>query len=152
MYGLCKVHKTRKDSNDLPPFRPILSAIGTCTYNTAKLFAPVLKDFTLSEYTLSDSFSFSDEIQEKDNNLYMESFDIESLFTNIPLDETINICVNNVFGNSKRAKGHLKNDFKQLLTLSVKSSCFVFNNVYYQQVDGVVMELPLGPTLANFFS
>ena len=151
MYGLCKVHKRRKDSKDLPPFRSILSAVGTFTYNTAKLFAPVLKDFTLSEYTLSDSFSFSDEIQEKDNNLYMESFDIESLFTNIPLDETINICVNNVFGNNKRVKGHLKKDFKQLLTLSVKSSCFVFNNVYYQQVDGVVMEPPLGPTLAKFF-
>ena len=81
----------------------------------------------------------------------MASFDIESLFTNIPLDETINICVNNVFGNKKRVIGLLKKDFKQLLTLSVKSSCFVFNNVYYQQVDGVAMGSPLGPTLGNLF-
>ena len=81
----------------------------------------------------------------------MASFDIESLFTNIPLDETINICVNNVFGNKKRVMGLLKKDFKQLLTLSVKSSCFVFNNVYYQQVDGVAMGSPLGPTLGNLF-
>ena len=70
----------------------------------------------------------------------MVSFDIESLFTNIPLDKIINISVNKVFGNQKRVKGLLKKDFKQLLTLSV------FNNVYYQQVDG-----PLGPTLANLF-
>ena len=61
----------------------------------------------------------------------MAYFDNESLFMNIPLNKTVNICVN-VFNNKKRVKGLLK---KQLLTLSVKSSCFVFNNVYYQQVD-----------------
>ena len=81
----------------------------------------------------------------------MASFDTESLFTNIPLDERINICVNNVFGNKKRVMGLLKKDFKQLLTLSVKSSYFVFNNVYYQQVDVVAMGSPLGPTLGNLF-
>ena len=151
MYGLCKVHKGRGTSNDLPPFRPILSAKGTCTYNIAKFFVPILKDLTLNEYTACDSFSFCDEIQEQDNNLYMASFDIESLFTNITSDETINICVNNVFDKKKRVKGLLKKDFKQLLTLSVKSSCFVFNNVYYQQVDGVAMGSPIWPTLANLF-
>ena len=151
MYRLCKVHKGRGASNDLPPFRPILSAIGTCTYNIAKFFVPIIKDFTSNEYTTRESFSFCDEIQEQDNNLYMASFDIESLFTNITSDETINICLNNVFGKKKRVKGLLKKDFKQLLTLSVKSSCFVFNNVYYQQVYGVAMGSHLGPTLANLF-
>ena len=95
------------------------------------------------------SFSFCDEIQEQDNNLCVTSFDIESHLTNIPLDETINICVNNVFDNKKRVKGLLVKYINQLLTLSVKSSCFVFNNVYYKQVDGVAMGPRLGPTLAN---
>ena len=45
----------------------------------------------------------------------------------------------------------LKRHFKQLLTLSVKSSCFLFNDVYYKQVNGVAMGSPLGPTLANLF-
>ena len=91
-------------------------------------------DFTLNEYTVRGSFSFCDEIQEQDNNLYVTSFDIESLFTNIPLDETIIICVNNVFDSKKRVKRLLVKDINQLLTLSVKSSCFVFNNVYYKQL------------------
>ena len=43
----------------------------------------------------------------------------------------------------------LKRHFKQLFTLSGKSSCFLFNDVYYKQVDGVAMGSPLGPTLAN---
>ena len=45
----------------------------------------------------------------------------------------------------------LKQEFRKLLTFSVKSSCFLFNNVYYEQVDGVSMGSPLGPTLANIF-
>ena len=134
VYGLCKVHKWRGALNDLAPFRQILSAITTCTYNIANFFVSILMDFTLNEYTVRGSFSFCDEIQEQDNNLYVTSFDIESLFTNIPLDETINICVNNVFDSKKRVKRLLVKDINQLLTLSVKSSCFVFNNVYYKQL------------------
>ena len=51
--------------------------------------------------------SFCGEIQEQDNNYYMAYFDNESLFMNIPLDKTVNICVN-VFDNKKRVKGLLK--------------------------------------------
>ena len=58
MHELCKVHKGRGASNDVPPFRPILTAIGTCTYNIATFFVPKLKDSTLNEYTARDSFSF----------------------------------------------------------------------------------------------
>ena len=84
MYRLFKVHKGRGTSNNLPPFRTILSAIGTCTYNIAKFFVPLLKDFTLNEYTVRDSFFFCDEIQEQDNSIYMSSFDIESFLRTIP--------------------------------------------------------------------
>ena len=45
----------------------------------------------------------------------------------------------------------LKRHFRQLLTLAVKSSCFVFNDTYYQQIDGVAMGSPLGPTFSNLF-
>ena len=38
MYGLCKDHKFNPVTKDVPPFRPILSAIGTSTYNLAKCF------------------------------------------------------------------------------------------------------------------
>ena len=100
---------------------------------------------------MRDSFSFCNELRKQDSFLYMASFDIQSLFTNIPLDETIDICVNRVFQHKKKIKGMLKRHFKQLLTLTVKSSCFVFNNVYYKQIDGVAMNSPLGPTFANLF-
>ena len=43
MYGLCKVYKGATDNDNVPPFHPILSAIGTCSYNLAKVFVPILK-------------------------------------------------------------------------------------------------------------
>ena len=81
----------------------------------------------------------------------MTSFDIQSLFTNIPLDETLDICVDMLFQNKRKVKGMLKRHVKELLSHAVKSSSFVFNNVYYKQVDHVAMGSQLGPTLANIF-
>ena len=151
MYGLCKIHKDTTVNDPVTPFRPILSAIGSCNYNLKNFFVSILKQFTLNEYTVKDSFSFCKEILDQDPNLFMASFDIQSLFTNIPLDEMINICVDLVFHKNKKVKGMLKRHFKQLLTLSVKSSCFLFNDVCYKQVDGVAMGSPLGPILVNLF-
>ena len=87
LYGSCKIHKGIQ--GQAPPFRPILSAIGTCTYKLAKFFVPILKEYTISDYTLKDSFSFAEEIGKQDASLFMTSFDVDALFTNIPLDETI---------------------------------------------------------------
>ena len=153
MYGLCKIHKGTTVNVPVPLFRPILSVIGTCNYNTAKHFVPVLKQFTINEYTFTDSFSFCKEILDQDPNLFMALLFklFQSLFTNIRLDERINICVDLVFHKKKKVKVMLKRHFKQLLTLSVKLYCFLFNDVYYKQVDSVAIGSPLGSTLVNLF-
>ena len=46
----------------------------------------------------------------------------------------------------------VKRHFKQLLALAVKSYCFVFNDIYYKQIDGVAMGSPLGPTFSKPFA
>ena len=50
---------------------------------------PLLTPLALNEYTIKDSFSFAEELSNYDSNLVVASFDVESLFTNIPLQETI---------------------------------------------------------------
>ena len=89
MYGIRQVHK--QQVNCCPPFRPILSALQTPTYNLAKILVPTLNPLTKNEYTVKDSFQFAEEICEQDPALSMGSLDVDSLFTNIPLDETIDI-------------------------------------------------------------
>ena len=81
----------------------------------------------------------------------MGSLDVDSLFTNIPLDETIDICINQLFENTDTVEGFTKSELKQLLCLATKESYFIFNGLLYKQTDGVVMGSPLGPSLANVF-
>ena len=50
----------------------------------AKFFVPLLKDYTMNEYTVKNSFCFAKEIVEQNANLDMVSFDVESLFTKYP--------------------------------------------------------------------
>ena len=149
LYGLCKVHKKSTDGS--PPFRPILSAIGTPTYKLAKFLVPKLSPLTSNEYTVSSSFSFAEEIREQDSNLFMASLDVDSLFTNIPLEETIDICVDGLFQENDVIDKMTKEDFRSLLESAAQESCFTFDNILYRQIDGVAMGSPLGPCFANAF-
>ena len=85
------------------------------------------------------------------DNLIMASFNIKSLFTKIPLDETIDIIVTRLFSNSTHFHGFNSDDFTKLLQLSVKNCHFLFNGVLYEQIDGVAMGSPLGPLFADIF-
>ena len=81
----------------------------------------------------------------------MDSLDVDSLFTNIPLEDTNEICTNELFKESETIEGLSKAEFKELLSLDTKDSYFIFNGRLYKQIDGVTMDSPLGPTLANAF-
>ena len=107
MYGLCKVHKDIIDN--CPPFRPILSAINTPTYKLAKFLVPILKSLTSNEYTIKDSFAFAKEIVGEESEFFMGSLDVDSVFTNIPLEEIIDICTNILFENTKKSRRFIKN-------------------------------------------
>ena len=118
LYGLCKVHKAITDI--CPPFRPILSAIGTPSYKLAKFLIPKLSSITFNEFTVKDSFAFAEEIVHQDSKLFMGSLDVDSLFTNIPLEETINICTNLLYDNEDVIEGVNKSEFKNLLSLATR--------------------------------
>ena len=149
LYGRSKIHKPIKDG--APPFRPILSDIGTPTYKLAKFFVPLLALLTSNEYTIKDSFSFEEELLSFDSNLVMVSFDVESLFTNIPLKETIDLCVDILFYDRTNIDGITKDYFHDLLTICMSESLVLFDGEYYKRIDGVAMGSSLGPTFVNIF-
>ena len=81
----------------------------------------------------------------------MASLDIDSLFTNIPLDETIDICVHSLYKDDENARKIPKDVFRNFLTVANKEPFFMFNNKFYKQTVGVPMGSPLGLALANIF-
>ena len=88
LYGNPKVHKPVVDN--IPKFRPIISAINIPRYNLTKFFMPILELLTHSKFSVKDSFSFAKEIINYDSSFFMTNLDVESLFTNILVKETIN--------------------------------------------------------------
>ena len=81
----------------------------------------------------------------------MASFDIESFFTNIPLQETVDLCVKKFFKDRTHVDNLSKGSFRELRTRAMSESLILFNQEFSNQHDGVAMGSPLGPTLANFF-
>ena len=68
-YGLPKMHKARQP-NSTPPFRPIVSSIGTYNYNLSKFLCNLLEPHVPRDYNVRDTFSFVQEI----NQLYWEVY------------------------------------------------------------------------------
>ena len=148
LYGLPKIHKS------IIPLRPILSSVNHYSYKLAKFFIPLLTPLTTSSLIITDSFSFVQELLNSDidsSNVVMASFDVTSLFTNIPVNETIDIICNSLFSNCQFFNDLDRSEFQKLLSLSVMNCHFIFNGRLYQQVDGMAMGSPLGPLFANVF-
>ena len=150
MYGLPKIHK-----QDVP-CRPILSMIGSAQHELAKFLAALLQP-VLEHYStncINDFFSFAEMIQQlkvNSNDSILCSFDICSLFTNVPLAETIEICTKTLYDGHLPAPVIPKHVFIELMKTATTSVEFSFNNIMYRQIDGVAMGSPLGPALANIF-
>ena len=64
------------------------------------------------------------------------------IFTNISLQEIINICANTLLENMEKEEALTKIEFKELLSLATKKSYYIFNGKLFKQVNGVAMGSP----------
>ena len=110
-----------------------------------------MSPLTTNEFAVKNSFDFAEEVVNYDHNLYMASLDVESLFTNVPLEETIKNCVNNLFSSNFYSGKLSRKDLYDLLKIATTESSFIFDNKLYKQINGVAMGSPLDPTVSNAF-
>ena len=98
-HGLPKVPKS---FNGIPTFRPINDTIGSTHYN-GKYITKILYPLTQNEYTLKDTFKAAHCINnipadlKQDSEYMFISLDVVSLFTNMPLDRTVNIILDRIY-------------------------------------------------------
>ena len=88
-----------------------------------------------SPYILKDSLSSAKEISEfMNHNFHMASFDVKSLFINVPVNEIIQIISNMLFPNSDSIFfGFSKKLFFKMLQLCAKYNLFLFNSETFFQ-------------------
>ena len=97
VYGTPKMHKF-SSSDTFPKLCPIVSSMGTFKYGLACFLCGLLSPVVPDDYSCKDTFSFVSQI--KNENLsgkVLVSYDVPSVFTNIPLQETNDIAINLIF-------------------------------------------------------
>ena len=129
IYGTPKMHKF--SSNDsFPKLRPIVSSIGAFNYNLACFFCDLLSTLVSNDYSCKDTFSFVSQIKNANiSKKFLVSYDITSLFTNVPLQETIDIAINLLFNHNHNlsiTRKELKN-----LSFSLHLRLFLFLTISF---------------------
>ena len=148
LYGLPKVHK------DNCPLRPIVSACGTHNYKLAKFFVNILSHLDLGPFVIKNSREFVDSIKAftgNNRNFFMCSFDVESLYTNVPVQETIDIILDKLYSNTNEFYGMTKEQIRKLFNIVFNDTYFKFSNNIFKQCDGLAMGSPASPLAANLF-
>ena len=150
LYGLPKIHKP-----DVP-LRPIVSCIGSPTYGLSKHIASLLSPLEgKSDYYVKNSEHFINAIDditlEQDDVLV--SYDVRSLFTNVPVDEAIEV----IFGMLVDDESLLDRTtldarrIADLLELCLKSTYFGYQGMFYEQLEGAAMGSPVSAVVANLY-
>ena len=148
LYGTVKTHKVNN------PLRPVISQIPTPTYKLAKHLNSILSAYIPVENTLKSSEEFLQVIQSKQPAGILASLDVESLFTNVPITETIDIIIKYAYNHeSLPPPSNLSPELlKRMLRICTTEAPFRCpSGNLYLQVDGVAMGSPLGVLFANAY-
>ena len=118
-----------------------------------KFLSKLLSPLRQSDHNVRSTKDLIQNIKEENipTGYKMVSFNVKSLFTNVPLDQTINITLKWIYDVNELRISIPRNEMKELLLLRTKKVNFTINGKIYMHVDGVAMESPLGPVLADIF-
>ena len=104
LYGTAKTHKFNTTDDitlDELKFRPIIAQTGTYTYKAAQVISQYLKPLCSENlYIIRNTQDFPDMIKNQpplNKNEELVSYDVESLFTSIPIKETIEYILNEIY-------------------------------------------------------
>lgn len=145
LYCLVKTHKSNY------PMRPIVSTINSPHSDLAKFLASILKNIVNSEYNLNNSLELKEKLGDIKipKNHQLISFDVVSLFTNVPIDLVFELIDKNWKEIMKFTDIPLHRFRELLQVVLIDCNYFVFNGSVYKQTFGLPMGSPLAPVLSS---
>lgn len=145
-YGLPKIHKPQLS------LRPIISSLSCPNSKVAQLVTDILSSSYNRDnnYYVSDSFQFANLINdfELPHNYVLVSFDVVSLFTNIPTQLVIDSITNRWHAIRQHTNIQLE-EFLQLVNFVFDSTYFTYDNTFYKQIFGTPMGSVISPIAAQ---
>ena len=115
-------------SDSFSTLRPIVSSIATFNYNLPRFLCDLLSPLVRNYYSCKDTFSFVSQIRNANlSKSFLVSYDVASLFTNILLQETIDIAINLIFNHNPNLKITTK-ERKILFFFATSQTLFIFYN------------------------
>lgn len=144
-YGLPKIHKPET------PLRPIVSAIGSLAKFVTSIISPLAG--TTSSF-IKNSKHFTEMISEEsvlNRDEVMVSFDVKSLFTNVPVGEALDVIHEKLMADDTLVKRTALTPSQIIRLLQICLRTTYFSVQYYQQKDGTAMGSPVSPVVANIF-
>ena len=150
IYGLPKIHKA-----DVP-LRPIVSCVNTFAYDLSAYLANILSPLTgSSDFTVNNSAHFVSTISSETilDNEIMVSFDVESLFTNVPIDAAVEAALQKLENDPNLADRTTLTpaQIADLLNFVLRSTYFQYNGSIYEQREGAAMGSPVSAVIANLY-
>ena len=145
LYGQAKVHKQSC------PVRPVLSMPGSSYHKIGIQIAEWLskvKECQINSSTKKIADSLKDIHLEEEEEVV--SFDVSSLYTNVPVNEAIEYCADMLYNGKKDNIPPVNK--ATFITLAKLSCCNVVMSTHkgaYCQIDGLAMGSPPAPHLAN---
>ena len=151
LYLLPKLHKI-KQPGQFPPGRPIISANQSPTERISAFVDENIKAAVphIPSY-IKDTTHFINKIESIliPPNSYLVTFDVVSLYTNIPNTEGINAVSRSLKHYPPPYTDH--DTVLKLLRLVLSLNNFTFNGRNYLQIGGTAMGTKLAPSYANIF-
>ena len=146
LYGLAKVHK--KDI----PLRPVLSMPGLPYHKIAQKvteWLSVVPESKTNSSTQKTVGSLKRTTLKSDEVII--SFDVTSLYTNVPIKEAIQEAADRLYSGEVQAPSVDKETFITLATISCTNVILSTHDGTYRQINGLAMGSPPAPPLSNIW-
>ncbi|XP_036340019.1 uncharacterized protein LOC118749331 [Rhagoletis pomonella] len=145
IYGLPKIHKPGV------PLRPIVSSIMVPCYKLPKYIGEIIQSLISGKYNAKNAFDLKDKLTNVhvcDEDVLV-SFDVISLFTNIPTTLASRIIMNK-WDLTQQKTSIPKKKIHEIIDFCLKdNNYFMFSNKLYAQTFGMPMGNPFSPTIAD---
>ena len=127
LYGTAKRHKLaiQNDVTTSITFQPIIDQSGSYTYNAAQVISDYMRPLCKNVYTITatQTFSWQPTYLLSEDDAEDVSYDLESLFTNIPVLQTIDYITEQIYAHNKIKLIYSKSIYNKLIQCTKNEVC-----------------------------